>query len=389
MLGLDGNRAPTRHLGLLGGDELRARGARLRLPIARRADHPLRQSATFKSKVALDLARSIYQSWHCGSDIARDTIAPFAYFPNQVLRRKAVPSTNTVPPTETPIRAITCATKPEADLEERMRRVETCLLSLAGRSKSRDEVGNEDAAREYQLAVASLTELIHHTEFRENEADLVPLTEMAIRALKADPPNLLIANDLIVEIEGRLFMRSEIMKYPFLPRWKLKASTQRVGAVDIVTNALPLSFSMFIIVIGGLLVSKLLLEKCALNRVSVCELANGFVSEAYVIATIWGFFGGLASVMFRSVTTERLRMNQLRGLYYTTIYKPWLGSMFAVIVYFGVTANIIPITTTLSKGSVAEMCFWAILGFAAGFGERIVPDLVTKLEGSISSSSGK
>jgi hypothetical protein len=82
-------------------------------------------------------------------------------------------------------------------------------------------------------------------------------------------------------------------------------------------------------------------------------------------------------------------MNQLRGLYYTTIYKPWLGSMFAVIGYFGVTANIIPITT-LPKGSVAEMCLWAILGFAAGFGERIVPDLVTKLEGAINSSaSGK
>jgi hypothetical protein len=63
-------------------------------------------------------------------------------------------------------------------------------------------------------------------------------------------------------------------------------------------------------------------------------------------------------------------MNQLRGLYYTTIYKPWLGSMSAVIVYFGASANIIPITT-LPKGSVVRMCLWAILSFAAGFGERI------------------
>jgi hypothetical protein len=63
--------------------------------------------------------------------------------------------------------------------------------------------------------------------------------------------------------------------------------------------------------------------------------------------------------------------------------------VFAVIVYFGVTANMIPIAT-LPRGSVAEMCLWAILGFAAGFGERIVPDLVAKLEGAINSSaSGK
>jgi hypothetical protein len=62
--------------------------------------------------------------------------------------------------------------------------------------------------------------------------------------------------------------------------------------------------------------------------------------------------------MLRSVTAERLRMNQLRELYYTTIYKPWLGSMFGVIVYFGVTANIVPIR--LPEG-IARMCLWGSL----------------------------
>jgi hypothetical protein len=144
---------------------------------------------------------------------------------------------------------------------------------------------------------------------------------------------------------------------------------------------------MFIFITGGLFVFKSLLHKCAVAGMFGCEPANTFVSAAYIIVTIWGFFGGLASVMLRSVTTERLRLNQLRGLYYTTIYKPWLGSMFGVIVYFGVTANIMPIR--LPEG-IARMCLWGILGFAAGFGERIVPDLVTKLEGAIgSSTSGK
>ena len=203
--------------------------------------------------------------------------------------------------------------------------------------------GIQDAAKEYELAVASLAELIHHTAFREDASDLVPLTEIAIQALHAEPPNLGLATDLILEIEGRLFMRSEIMKYPFLSRWKLKQSTPRVSAVDIVTRALPLSFGMFIFVTSGLLVLKWLLHNCSAGWISGCELANAFVSAAYVIATIWGFFGGLASVMLRRVTTERLPMNQLRGLYYTTIYKPWLGSMFAAIVYFGVVANIVPL----------------------------------------------
>jgi hypothetical protein len=297
-----------------------------------------------------------------------------------------MPPSNMVPVIDSSISAASCETKPEADLEKRKKRIETCLLSLAGRSKSPAEPGNQDAAKEYELAVASLAELIHHTAFREDSGDLVPLTETAIHALHAEPANLGLATDLITEIEGRLFMRSEIMRYPFLSRWKLKASTQRVSTVDIVINALPLSFGMFILVTLGVLALKLFLKKCPLTETFGWESANAFVSAAYIIATAWGFLGGLASLMLRSLTAERLRMNQLRGLYYTTLYKPWLGSMFAVIVYFGITAKIIPIA--LPEGSVAAMYFWAILGFAAGFGERIVPDLVTKLEGTISSSTG-
>lgn len=64
----------------------------------------------------------------------------------------------------------------------------------------------------------------------------MPLAEIAIHALRAEPPNLVLATDLMTEIEGRLFMRSESMRYPFLPRWKLMASTQRVSSVDIVIN---------------------------------------------------------------------------------------------------------------------------------------------------------
>jgi hypothetical protein len=252
---------------------------------------------------------------------------------------------------------------PAVDLEKRIKAIETCLLSLAERPKSSVESSDQEAAKEYEFAVASLGELVNHAAFRVDASSLVPLTEIAIRALRAEPPNLVLAMDLVLEVEGRLFMCSEIMKYPF-PSWrKLKVSTQRVSAVDIVTNALPLSFGMFIFITGGLFVFKSLLHKCAVAGMFGCEPANTFVSAAYIIVTIWGFFGGLASVMLRSVTTERLRMNQLRRLYYTTIYKPWLGSMFGVIVYFGVTANMVPIA--LPKGA-AELCLWGILGSRRG-----------------------
>ena len=63
-------------------------------------------------------------------------------------------------------------------------------------SKSPGEPGNQNATKDYELPVASLAEVIHHTAFREDANDLVPLTEIAIRALRAEPPNLGLAENL-------------------------------------------------------------------------------------------------------------------------------------------------------------------------------------------------
>jgi hypothetical protein len=169
-----------------------------------------------------------------------------------------------------------------------------------------------------------------------------------------------------------------------------------VSSVDVVGRALPSTFFILVIVILPLLLLKwffnYLLGVCPLAGAAgaagaaSCKLAsaaNPFLSAGSIMATAWGFFGGLASVMLRGVTVERLRLNELRGLFFRTIYKPWLGSIFAIILYFGVTAKIVPIVPPDTE--TGKLCFWGILAFAAGFGERMVPDLVTKLERSIGS----
>ena len=71
-----------------------------------------------------------------------------------------MPPGHIVPVVDSPISAASCETKPEADLEKRIKTIETCLLSMAGRSKSSAEPGNQDAAKEYELAFASLAGLI-------------------------------------------------------------------------------------------------------------------------------------------------------------------------------------------------------------------------------------
>ena len=215
----------------------------------------------------------------------------------------------------------------------------------------------------------------------------VPLAEIAIHALKITTPNIVLATELIIEIEGRLFMHSEI------PKVLSRRNTQMVSSVDVVGRALPSTCFILIFVILLLLLLKwffnYVLGVCPLAGAAgaaSCKLvsaANPFFSAASIMATAWGFFGGLASVMLRGVTAERLRLNELRGLFFRTIYKPWLGSIFAVIVYFGVAAKIVPIVPPDTE--TGRLCFWGILAFAAGFGERMVPDLVTKLERSIGS----
>jgi hypothetical protein len=136
-------------------------------------------------------------------------------------------------------------------LQDRQKKIAICLLSLAARVKSADEAGNQTITAEYEHAVASLAELIHHTAFCDDASSLVPLAEIAIQALKINTPNIVLAMDIIIEIEGRLFMHSEI------PKVLSRRNTQMVSSVDVVGRALPSTCFVLVIVILSLLLLKL------------------------------------------------------------------------------------------------------------------------------------
>jgi hypothetical protein len=268
----------------------------------------------------------------------------------------------------------------KTEVRERKAKIDSCLLVLASRVKIAGDPTSAKSAEDYGLAVASLAELIHHAAFCADANTFLPLAEIAVEALKTEPPNLVLATDLILEAEGRLFMRSEIVRFPY--RSGLTRSTLRVSAVDVVTKALPLSLALF-------LIATLLAQGVGFFALSRCHAPgclaarSAFISAPYVTATCWGLLGGLASVMLRNVTTERLRLNQLRGLYYTTVFKPWLGAIFAAIVYFAGATGFVQVPQPGT--SWGGLCLWAILGFVSGFGERLVPDLISKVEKSIGS----
>jgi hypothetical protein len=91
-------------------------------------------------------------------------------------------------------------TRTEASLKDRQKKIASCLLTLAARDKSADNAGHQTITEEYELAVASLAELIHHTAFCDDASSLVPLAEIAIQALKINTPNIVLATELIIEM---------------------------------------------------------------------------------------------------------------------------------------------------------------------------------------------
>jgi hypothetical protein len=99
------------------------------------------------------------------------------------------------------------------DLQERKTKLASGLLTLATRVKSADDAGHQIITEKYELAVGSLAELIHHTAFCDNASSLVPLAEIAIQALKITTPNIVLATELIIEIEGRLSCSQRFPKY--------------------------------------------------------------------------------------------------------------------------------------------------------------------------------
>jgi hypothetical protein len=252
----------------------------------------------------------------------------------------------------------------KTEVRERKAKIDSCLLVLASRVKIAGDPTSAKSAEDYGLAVASLAELIHHAAFCADANTFLPLAEIAVEALKTEPPNLVLATDLILEAEGRLFMRSEIVRFPY--RSGLTRSTLRVSAVDVVTKALPLSLALF-------LIATLLAQGVGFFALSRCHAPgclaarSAFISAPYVTATCWGLLGGLASVMLRN----------------TTVFKPWLGAIFAAIVYFAGATGFVQVPQPGT--SWGGLCLWAILGFVSGFGERLVPDLISKVEKSIGS----
>jgi hypothetical protein len=91
---------------------------------------------------------------------------------------------------------------------------------------------------------------------------------------------------------------------------------------------------------------------------------------------IAGAVGSVVSIMIRIQDFESYKNSDPALLFFTGLFKPIIGTAFALFVYMTMNSGLIPITITTTNSQY----FFMALGFVAGFSERFAKDIVTHTE---------
>lgn len=125
---------------------------------------------------------------------------------------------------------------------------------------------------------------------------------------------------------------------------------------------------------GGMVLGAALLGFLAwiLSLFNLPNLGRDF----FTVVTLGGI-GGIISVMSR-MTSGKLVLRHRAGDHYIRflgVFRPLTGATFAVVIYFAIVAGLIPLD--VPQGGAAEMFFFAVTAFLAGFSERWAQDMLT------------
>lgn len=112
---------------------------------------------------------------------------------------------------------------------------------------------------------------------------------------------------------------------------------------------------------------------CAILALSKPDFDAGPIAGAL----LGGAVGAWVSVIAR-ITSGKFRLDYRAGhdqLKQLGLFRPIVGSVFALAIFFVVSGNLLPIQVT--RDGLRELYFFTALGFLAGFQERLAQDMLS------------
>jgi hypothetical protein len=103
-----------------------------------------------------------------------------------------------------------------------------------------------------------------------------------------------------------------------------------------------------------------------------------------VLIAVAGMVGSAVSIFLRIQDFSETRIVNPPALFWTGFFKPIIGAAFALFVFVAFASGLLNVNS-----GVDQRFMFLTLGFIAGFSERFAPDLVGRLERSISAAAPK
>ncbi|MCP4374384.1 MAG: hypothetical protein GY797_40725 [Deltaproteobacteria bacterium] len=209
-----------------------------------------------------------------------------------------------------------------------------------------------------QKELISLIGLIPKIE-RTKDIILIEMADLASKNLELSKPQLQLAK----ELRTKLKKNSNPIRIRFRIFFSMFNSKSPVVRV-----LLGLSYAFGVAILLFILLLKF----------SILKNILGEDSGLFISVALFGFFGSMASIMVRLKSFSNEKNRDPAILFFTGVCKPFVGLVFALVIFAMIEGGLIPITVPEN-----EFFFYIALGFISGFSERFAKDAVGIVEDNL------
>jgi hypothetical protein len=199
-----------------------------------------------------------------------------------------------------------------------------------------------------------LGQLINHVSYIARKGDdfLLKSAKIALSSLLRSPPHVVVAK----EVNSNLAHR----KKP--PYDKMTPSTKVILGL-----CFCFYFAFSLLIVGG-------------TGFKIPEHFFGVSSSLILLAAGSGAIGSIVSIMSRVGEFSDMETKDHMVYFFTGLFKPVIGTAFAVFIFCLIKAGIVPIDL---GNETREVLVISAIAFLSGFSERFASDFTKKAESSI------